>query len=132
LWLGAVIGRSEKAAQSARVSAFITFAGSSLALQPNFTVPLAFAGVIIFYCLIVQPQSRPRAFQGGVLALVFLLTGETLWQSLGAYQPTLQLSSYSPVIAILSDENILKASLAYLGLAFGFGYLSYRQVLKTV
>jgi hypothetical protein len=131
LWLGGVIGRSEKAANSARVTALIAFVGS-VALQPNLTVPLVVVGGLIFFCLIMPPKSGPRAFQSGVLFVVSLLTGSAIWNWLGPYQPTLQLLHYSPVMAICYDDNLAMASLAYLGLALSFGYLSYRQVLKSV
>src|ERR1017187_4690565 len=97
LWLGGVIGRSEKAAASARVTALIAFVGS-LALQPNYNVPLVVVGGLIFFCLIVPPKSGPRAFQSGVLFVVFLLVASAIWNWLGPYQPTPQLSHYSPVI----------------------------------
>ena len=128
LWLGGIIGHTEKASAYARVTAFVTVVGCAV-MQTAYAFLVALAGGMFFFCLVVQPQSRPRAYQSGVLAVVVLLVGQALWQALGSAQPNFQLSEFSPAWAIW-DQNSA-ASPLYLTLAVAFGYLSYRQVLKT-
>ena len=132
LWLGGLIGAGERAAASARATAFMTMVGCLL-LEKALTWPLLLAGGMIWFFLILQPHSRPsRAYQSGVIALVLLLILPALYHGVASYLPTFELSQYSPLFASYYNESAPGSSLIYLGLSACFGYLGYRQILKAV
>ncbi|CAN0374782.1 unnamed protein product, partial [Phaeothamnion confervicola] len=132
LWLGGVIGHSERAAASARATAVMTTVGCLL-VEKTMAWPILLIGGVIWFCLMVQPShsQQNKPYHGLVMLSVLFLLVPTCWQ-VTSYLPNFELSQFSALVATYHSKSLASNSALFLALSFVFGALGYRQVFKTV
>ncbi|MBI3928173.1 MAG: hypothetical protein HY319_21700 [Armatimonadetes bacterium] len=105
LWLGSIASDPEKAAGNARALAFMLLIGTLL-LEKILAWWLLVIGVLIWICLVVQPQVRPRqAVHSGVIALLLLLSLPFVYKLTESRFHHFELSAYNPLRVVYTLAN---------------------------
>ncbi len=130
LWMGALIEHRDRAALNALFTAMLTMLGGLL-LESSLTWLLLAVGIMMWFCLLVQPSQRPGiGCHSGVAALVMLLLMPVACAGALTYLPDCSLAQYTPLHAVVVGASPYLTSALYLSLAAGFAGLAYRSCLK--
>jgi hypothetical protein len=126
LWMGAMIEQRDRAALNALFTAMLTMLGGLL-LESSLTWLLLTVGIMMWFCLLAQPNQRPGiGCHSGVAALVMLILMPIICNGTQIYMPGCSLAQYTPLHAAVVAASPWLTSALYLSFTAGFAGLAYR------